>query len=417
MASFLKKLDRLLEEARHRGILEAAAADQIRSIAREREHRGGLLSLAGVLGLLGAAALGLGVILLISANWNGIPDHLKIGGFLILFAGVHAGGLWIRWKGLDYRRTAEALHSLGALLFIAGVGLIAQIFHLDGSPPQAVMLWLVAIAPLVWLLSSPGITVLVIFAATLWFHLQGSMSGSFFRIVDSFSAHLLIELGLGLGALGFSAALRRIEPAISAALSACGGLMIFGALYLLGFYRHFGTSFWDDEISGYGWLPLAALVIGAVGMAAGWIRFAEESPTLRPRLLAVVGALLVFSLLILGVETRVIPSGPDLAFFNFGWDKTYSTAEWSLSLVAWALWFLLALGAVAFGTTSGRAAFLNLGVAGVGLGIITRFFDLVGGLAETGFLFVVGGAVLLATAWFTERWRKRLMKSMQGGAA
>lgn len=417
MATFLRKLDRLLGEAEERGVLDAPTADRLRAIAGERERRGGLLSLAGVLGWLGAAALGLGVILLISANWTAIPDAVKIAGFLVLFASVHGAGLWLRWKAPDHRRTADALHSLGALLFIAGVGLIAQIFHLDGSPPRAVLLWLMAIAPLAWLLASPGVTFLALFATTLWFHLQGALGGSLFRVIDSFSAHLIVEIGLGLGALGASAALRRVERPIAAVLSSCGALMLFGALYLLGFYRHFGRGAWNDEVAGYGWLPLAALVLGVVGLAAGWNRFAEESPGLRPRLLAVMAVLVVFSLLVLGVETRLIPAGPDLVFLDFGWEKTYTTAEWLLSFVAWGLWFLLAFGAVAFGTTSGRAAFLNLGVAGVGLGVITRFFDLVGGLAQTGFLFVAGGGVLLATAYFTERWRKRLVKTMQGGAA
>jgi hypothetical protein len=56
--------------------------------------------------------------------------------------------------------------------------------------------------------------------------------------------------------------------------------------------------------------------------------------------------------------------------------------------------------------------FVNLGVMAFGLGIITRFIDLIGGLAETGTAFVLGGIVLLGTAWGMERWRQKLVTRM-----
>jgi hypothetical protein len=60
---------------------------------------------------------------------------------------------------------------------------------------------------------------------------------------------------------------------------------------------------------------------------------------------------------------------------------------------------------------------VNLGVLAVGAGIITRFFDLVGSLAETGTLFLVGGLVLLGTGFGMEKWRRRIVKQMQAGKA
>lgn len=413
MATFRKKLEGLLAEAEERRLIDPATSAALLELASGRERKGGLISLAGALGWLGAAALGLGVILLISANWRHIPDPVKIAAFLLLFASVHAAGLAIRWRGLPYRKTAEAFHFLGGILFIAGIGLISQIYHLNGAPANAVMFWIAAVAPLAFLLTSPGLSVLSLFAIVLWFHLQGSTGEPPLKIIDSFSAHLAIEVGLGTAGLGLSARVRRAEPVVAAALAFCGAALLFGALYLLGFYRHFGSEFWNDEMNGQIWLPGAALLLGAIGLAVGAKDFALDSPSIRPRLMGLLAAVLLFAALVLGVESEGIPSGPALEFFNFGWTETFSTAEWVLSFVAWALWFLLALACVAYGSTSGRSAYLNLGVAGVGLGIVTRFFDLVGGLAQTGFLFVAGGAVLLVTAYATERWRKRLTKDMR----
>lgn len=414
MATFLKKLDRLLGDAEQRGLVDSQSSEALRQLAREGEHRGGLISLSAALGWLGAAALGLGVILVISANWAQIPNPAKIGGFLALFAAVHGAGLGLRWQALPYRRTAEALHTLGGILFIAGVGLISQIYHIDGNPPQAVLLWLLAIAPLAVLLASPGVTLLSLFALVLWFHLQGSISDSIFRVIRSFPMHLLFELGLGMGAFGLSFRVRKSEPVVGATLAACGIAMLTGALYLFGFYRHFDAPRPGDGIGpGHIWLPVLALGAGAAGLAAGWSEIATNSPSLRPRLLGMLAAVLVLGVAILGLESGAIAQGPSLEFFDFGWTQTFSAAGLIVSIAAWVLWFLIALACVAFGSTQGQPGYLNLGVAAVGLGVITRFFDLIGGLARTGVLFLVGGAVLLATAYATERWRKNLMERMR----
>jgi hypothetical protein len=257
-------------------------------------------------------------------------------------------------KELPYRKTAEALHTLGAILVIAGIGLIAQIYHLDGNPPQAVVLWFAAIAPLAWLLGSPGITVTSLFALVLWAHLLGGTGGTMWRIADSFASHLLIELGLGLGALGLSARVRRSDPAVAAALSACGAAMLFGVLYL-----------WVSTATSArpGTTPSVREPPGS-----RWARFPSVSPASRSHGRTSPPTLPCCARVSLpgwarssssacwssASSTSWIPAGPKLEFFDFGWSQTFNTAEWLLSFYAWGLWFGLALLAVAFGSTGGR---------------------------------------------------------------
>src|SRR2546430_9130292 len=95
-----------------------------------------------------------------------------------LLGGAYGAGLWIEWTGRPYPRFAEALHFLGAGLFVGGLALVGQIYHLPANPPRAMLVWLVAIPPLAVLLPSPAIFRLGILAAWLWlpFHGAGSRS-------------------------------------------------------------------------------------------------------------------------------------------------------------------------------------------------------------------------------------------------
>lgn len=410
MSSFLKRLDGLLESAAGRGLLDTETHTALRSLAEEQDKGRGVLSLAAVLGWLGAAVAALGVILLVSANWASISDAVKLVGLLGLLAAAHGTALWIRFSGSDLHRTAEALHFLGAALFLAGIGLVAQIYNLDARPPNGVLLWLVAILPLAALLRSPSISLLVIFAALLWGHMEGDFSSSPIRMLRySFTSHLMLEIGTGAALVGFSPLLRDAEPRIARLMRGVGALLLFASLYLLTFYRHFSDL---EEGDGSAVLPVAFLVLGAAGLAVGGRRLAPESTWFRNRLILLMALALLVSAGALAADLGILPRGEDMRFFNFGWDQTFDYAEWGFSLAAWVVWFLFALWCVGFGGMSRRKGYLNTGVLAVGVGIVTLFFDLIGSLATTGTIFLLGGLVLLGTGWGMERWRRSIVRRM-----
>src|SRR5256886_15140634 len=198
MASFAQQLERLLLAAQARGRVEAGLAEQLTALAAERERERGWLSLGGVLGRLGAAVTMLGVILLIAANWQHIGAGVKILGFLLLLGGAHGAALWIQWTGRPYPRFAEALHFLGAGLFVGGLALVGQIYHLPANPPRAMLVWLVAIAPLAVLLPSPALSRLGILAAWPWLPFPGADSGSP-PPINRVTAYLKRSFGMGPG--------------------------------------------------------------------------------------------------------------------------------------------------------------------------------------------------------------------------
>ncbi|HUW59346.1 MAG TPA: DUF2157 domain-containing protein [Planctomycetota bacterium] len=419
MASFVKRLKELLSTAKAQGLVGDEASEALLRLAAEEDRKRHFVGLVAILGWLGGGVAAIGVSLLIAANWDDIPGLVKIVGFLVLLAGVHGGGVWIRWRNLPYEKTAHALHFMGAGMFIAGVGLIAQVYHLHERPPNAFLVWLIAIAPLAYLLRSGPITAMTIFALVLWAHMEGAFRGSPVEMPDMFLPHLMLEAGLGVALVGFGTALRKREPAIGKTMLGIGVFLVAGSLYLLGFARHWS---WIEGVVGRWamWAQAGKLILPGVvfasavaGLAAGWRRLGEVSARMRDYLVLILAAFLLTAAAGAALDAGLLPAGPEVPFWQFGWVEHCSFTSLVVTVVAWLLWFLLAVWCLGYGTMTGKKALVNLGVVGVGLGVITRFFDLMSGLAGTGWMFLIGGLVLVATGWAMERWRRYLLAKME----
>ena len=414
MASFEKQLEKFLVTAQAQGVLDAASASRLAALASERERDRGWLSLGGALGQLGAAATMLGIMLLVAANWRDIADWVKIGGLLLLLGGAHGAGLWIQWTGKPYPRFAEALHFIGAGLFLAGLALVGQIYHLRGNVPGALLAWLAAITPLAVLLRSPAITGLAILAAWLWLHAAAADPGSALH-TRGFTAYLMLSVGMGLALISLQTALGRDVRRIQLVMRGAGQLMLFYGVYMLGFFRRISTRSSLDSLGEIA-LPAGALLLGVTGILVGWNRLAPEAAWLRPRLRLLLIVLVATCAAALLLDAGILPRGARVSVVEFGSTARFDVAAVIVSAAAWVVWFLFALWLVAYGALSRQKNFVNLGVLGFGLGIITRFIDLIGGLAETGTAFVLGGIVLLGTAWGMERWRRTLVDRMKAVA-
>lgn len=82
--------------------------------------------------VLGALLVGAGVISLVAWNWEAMPAAAKLAVIGASMVGLHGGGFAL-WRGPGRMpRLGHALTLLGTLVFGAGVGLVAQIFHVSG---------------------------------------------------------------------------------------------------------------------------------------------------------------------------------------------------------------------------------------------------------------------------------------------
>jgi len=86
---------------------------------------------------------------------------------------------------------------------------------------------------------------------------------------------------------------------------------------------------------------------------------------------------------------------------------------WSgYALVFNAVYFAIAAGLVTRGYLRGDERYINLGLAIVALGLLTRYVDVFWSLLARSAFFIIGGLLLLAVAFALERMRRGLIRGM-----
>lgn len=131
----LGNLDKHLSDWQSQGFLSPEQADRIRQFEADRAPQSRLLT---VLTILAVLSIGLGIISLIAANWDQIPAWFKLlSYFSLMLAQVYALIKWDDKPGL----VREGLYFLYILSILAGIGLIAQVFHVPSDGWRGPTLW------------------------------------------------------------------------------------------------------------------------------------------------------------------------------------------------------------------------------------------------------------------------------------
>ncbi|AFZ44504.1 Protein of unknown function DUF2157, membrane [Halothece sp. PCC 7418] len=118
-----------------------------------------------ILFAVGGILLGLGVITLVAANWQGWSKGLRVALLLTLFIGVNSAGYW-GWQSSQpkWQRLGKGLLLLGALILGANLGLMSQMFHQSGAIYELYLVWGIGVLAMAYGLQ---FTWLAIFAIAL----------------------------------------------------------------------------------------------------------------------------------------------------------------------------------------------------------------------------------------------------------
>lgn len=398
----MKSFEERLERESTAWVAEQLITDEQRTRLLARHPAQGVSTrrFLGIVAAIGGAMLLVGVSLVVKANWQEIGDWVKIGGLVGLLVACYVAGWRFKMEPGSSPRTGDALLMMGAVCFLLGIALVSQVFHIDERPANGVLLWWAGIAVVPWLTRAKGAQFVSTAAGVTWLGMELNAADSWLRIFAAEDGrwHYAVYLfagaaflvGLGMLLVGFG--LRGGKHGDFAGLHEKWGLVVMaGALYVSGFS-------WTREVHATGlvfaarWQPVLVLAgLALVSMAYAW-RSNRGDVTRLGGWLA-LGLVPVFGRL-LGV--------------NFG------DNGWLVGGLSCLAMFALNFGMIRAGLATGREGWINLGIAGIALNLVTRYFVLFGTMLEGGVFFIVTGALVLGLGFMLERKRRALVGSVRG---
>jgi uncharacterized membrane protein len=130
------KVERDLVRWQSAGWVSDAGATAIKADLAARKPA---VSAAAVLGVLGAVLFGFAAMSFVAANWSAMSKLARLVLLLAALWACYASAAWLFARQLNAFAHAAVLG--GIAVYGASIMLIAQMYHMDGNAPDAVLLW------------------------------------------------------------------------------------------------------------------------------------------------------------------------------------------------------------------------------------------------------------------------------------
>ncbi len=331
------------------------------------------VGLPGVLAMLGAILLAFGAMLFVAANWQ---DMSRLSRLVLLVGSMWAvyaiAGLLFR-RGLD--AFAQAAVMLGSALFGTSIMLIAQMYHIDGNPPDAVLTWAAGSGLAAVLLRSNASFVLTIILIGVW---------SMWESIVTDDVHWLYLIAWGLVAVGLRST-TRWRPAFHLL---CLGMLLWVAT--LGYV-----------------LPQSQgnFVVTAIGLAVLAL-FSLAGP-LIDKALVVSKAATGYGFVLAFAGLFGMQFVEDLIWWSSSLRNPWRAANGLPMVLLAAITLALTFGAIMWGARTSNRVLMWLGYVGFSLEILALYFKTLGSLMDTSLFFLLAGILAIALAWFATLLHRR----------
>lgn len=334
---------------------------------------------------LGLFCIGLGIVSLIASNWQIIPAQIKLLLDLVLLLGVAWGLYDTNSKGKLW--VFEGLTLFYAILILASIGLIAQIYQIQPDGYKAYLLWSILVFPMVIYTSRTALPIIwlpVLSVSGLdlldnipFFSRIMDILGRSFPFAISISGILVLSFVYRFLAVNFRTRLASLIKSMKFWLVFDIVIMILIMDFLGGnsFHTDFGSKLFNH---GNQWstLVIAILIIGTVGFG-----YFSNKHNYSRLLTCVMAILLGFSLIYI-----VLPNN-----------------ETMLNLWGFLLSSSVLCCLVAYALLKSRRRLLNLTTALIALRIFIVYLQVFGTLLLTSIGLIVSGFVFLAILY---AWRR-----------
>ncbi|MGB0646972.1 MAG: DUF2157 domain-containing protein [Bradymonadia bacterium] len=350
------KLEKRLNRWVEAGVVDEAAKARILAYERANSKPKLLSAITG----LAALAIGLGLISLIAANWDGLSANVKLGidiilGVTLVFGLYRADRrerLWLR----------ETLIAVITAWTLASIALIGQIYQLGGDTRSALLFWLLLISPLL----SQGRSHLV---GIVWVGGLILTAGSWFNQLETFY-EWVPTLIWGVLWLFYATRIRSFRPEISSVFTLVSlvGIALLSTVGMFVFYDE--VEFSMSLASALAPLPFVYLLVRHLDRRTQGDRFWQYVAVASFLLQAPLWALEHIPSVLLGI----------IVFIGY--------------------WGLIARAAL----SSQMRGLFRFATSMVALRIIVIYFEVFGSLLNTGVLLITGGALSLL---IVRVWHKR----------
>lgn len=332
------------------------------NILDELAKRGHGLGLASSLGILASVLFGFAAISFVAAHWNEMPRLLRLALLMsLIWAGYIAAGIFAQ-RGQQKFSDAAILFS--SALFGASIMLISQMFHIDGNPPDGVLLWLLGVLLAgVALRSNPALALAMALAA-LWAGMHSGQSG---EVYWPFLA--------AWAAITAAFVWQRWLPGVH-----ISGVALSGFVITLGYLLDTGHR--HELVVGIGFLGAIAAIAGA---------------KLQSNVEAIAAPALGYAIAVAFAGLFA------MQFFE-------KTSNGELIVLAGATLALL-LAAIWHGLSTGHRGAVWLGYIGFSVEVLALYWKTVGSILDTSLFFLVAGVIVAALAFMA--WRLAMRSDVQ----
>lgn len=372
-------IDRKLDRWTAADVIDAATAERIRRF--EAESRRGSDLLVRLALALGGIMVTAGVLLFVAAHWDALSPAQRFSLVLVLVGVFHVVGAFFAER---MRTLSITMHALGTVSLGAGIFLAGQIFNLNEHWPGAFLLWSVG-AVAAWAVLRHSVqAVLAALLIPIWLGGEWTV-----RANDARGSEVVLAYFVALLALSYmTTPVRATRDALRRSLHILGSVALIPScitLILTANERFYG---WRQPI-GTGLLTLGWIVAIALPLllAAGLRRSGA--------LYNSAAAVLLFALGRLGYRDNV--------------------GEWGV----YALCAIGSIGLVAWGVREAQKSYINVGVIGFAVTVISFYFSSVMDRLGRSFALITGGVLFLVGGYLLEKLRRKLVGNLalSGGAA
>ena len=387
----LRELEHELDAWTADGLVSPEQAAAIRSRYLRDAPAAARGRIVRVISAVGAVVAGLGVVLFVAANWDGMPRPTRVVLLLALVAAAYGCGHVLRELRGTHPHVGEALYLLGGLAFAAEIFLVGQMYHVDAHWPLAFLAIALLTGAVAAVVRAQALAALSLVSAGIWPLTElselGGDAGLYAPVAAVLYGCALYGLGTGdrgiLDRAGFRAPMRALGVP----------LLLVGTFVFTFAPAHNAVD--DAAVDGGALLALVALAVAAGAGAAALALLPGDRRTAPWEAAALLATTFLILLAILAPEST---AGSDAVIYPILFNLLFAA---------------LALGTIVVGYVEDEGALVAAGVAAVGVDVMARYFDIFWDFLPRSIGFVGAGVLLLGLAWLLERQRSRLVGGLR----